>query len=71
MTEFELTETARQDLDFECSACGETEVPEVVDREESPNPLVDYRITVSCIACAEESQSDVWERDVRAVDNND
>jgi len=67
MTEYKLTQTAKEDLDYECSECGETEYPDVIDREEPRSMLVDHRITVKCVNCGRESKSDVWDRDVKIV----
>lgn len=68
MSNYQLTQTAKEDLDFECSECDATTHPEVVDREESRTPLVDHRITVACRECGNESQSNVWDRDIEEVD---
>ena len=67
MTEYEFTETAKEDLDHECSECGETEFPELVDAEEADEYLVDYIVTVECVNCGIESKTKVWERDLKTV----
>jgi uncharacterized Zn finger protein len=64
MTDFRFTKTAKEELDFECSECGNTEMPELVDREDSNIFLVDHIVTVSCSSCGKESKSNVWDRDV-------
>jgi ribosomal protein L44E len=64
MTNFRFTETAKEELDFECSECGCTKMPDLVDREDSNSILVDHIVTVSCPNCNNETKSNVWERDV-------
>jgi len=68
MSEYQLTDVAKEELDFECSECGTTEMPELSDREDSSNPLADHRIEVPCVACGNKTWSDVWDRDVERVE---
>lgn len=65
MTEYELTEEAKEDLDYECEECGETEYPTVVDVEEPEIPLVDYQPTLECVSCGRETKANLWERDIK------
>jgi ribosomal protein S27E len=67
MSDYELTETAKDELDFECSECGTTEHPEVAGVEDTRNPLADHRITVACVDCGNETGSLVWGRDIKEV----
>lgn len=69
MCQYELSETAKEELDFECGNCGTEEHPEVVDREDTRNPIVDHRITVECVKCGRRTQSGVWERDITVTES--
>lgn len=72
MADYEFTETAEEELDFECSDCGTTEMPDItaaVPIEDGANGsalslMVDYHLTVEC-ECGRETGANVWDKDVK------
>lgn len=73
MADYEFTDVAEEELDFECSNCGTTEMPDIKDVEEVEDSgsamslMVDYHITVEC-GCGRETKANVWDKDVEKVD---
>lgn len=73
MSDYEFTDVAKEELDFECSDCGTTEMPDItaavpVEDGESGSALslmVDYHLTVECVECGRETEANVWDRDVQ------
>lgn len=76
MADYEFTETAEEELDFECSNCGTTEMPDITaavpieDSESVTSLLVDYHLTVEC-ECGRETEANVWDKDVEEVDESE
>lgn len=69
MTQYELTETATEELDYECSDCGTEEMPAVIEVNGSNHPIVDYQVKVECGDCGSQSYANVWERDIREAES--
>lgn len=72
MADYEFTDVAEEELDFECSDCGTEEMPDIteavhVEDGASGSLMVDYHLAVEC-ECGRETEANVWERDVEEVD---
>lgn len=73
MSDYEFTDAAREELDFECSDCGTEEMPDIKEAEHVEDGandsalslLVDYHLTVECVECGRETEANVWDKDVQ------
>ena len=69
MTEYKLTDVAKEELDFECSECGSTDPPKLDEVDETRNPLVDFVVKTACSNCGNvpEVWANVWDRDIEVI----
>jgi hypothetical protein len=69
---YEWTEKAKEDLEFDCSECGSQKMPNIagvrdVNREEDGQQVAlfaDKRVETECADCGNESHGLVWDEDL-------